>query len=287
MRNRVLLWVVLMIIVSSIAHGRQPADSSEINKKRLNTALIGTGAVYTAGLVVLAETWYKEQGTTSFHFFNDNAQWNQVDKLGHFYSAYQLSRIGKQLFLWTNMSEKKSAIWGSVLSQALMIPLEINDGFAVEYGFSWGDIAANLLGSGFFLAQELGWQKQLIKSKFSFHTTGYAPLRPEVLGNGFMEELIKDYNGHTYWFSFDIYAMAGSGNKLPSWLNIALGYGAEGMVYAREDENNRNCYSSYRQYYLGLDLDLSHIKTRSKFVNSVLFFVDMIKAPCIGVFFIV
>lgn len=279
MRNRVLLWVVLIIIVSSSAHGRQPADSSEINKKRLNTVLIGTGAVYGAGLVVLAETWYKEQGTTSFHFFNDNAQWNQVDKLGHFYSAYQLSRIGKQLFLWTNMSEKKSAIWGSVLSQALMIPLEINDGFAVEYGFSWGDIAANLLGSGFFLAQELGWQKQLIKSKFSFHTTGYAPLRPEVLGNGFMEELIKDYNGHTYWFSFDIYAMAGSGNKFPSWLNMALGYGAEGMVYAREDENNRNGYNSYRQYYLGLDFDLSHIKTRSKFVNSVLFLVDMIKLP--------
>ena len=279
MRNRVLLCGVLMVILCTSAHGSEPADSTSINKKRLNTVLIGTGAAYGAGLVVLSETWYREQGTTSFHFFNDNAQWNQVDKVGHFYSAYQLSRLGKQLFLWTNMSEKKSAIWGSVMSQALMIPLEINDGFAVEYGFSWGDIAANLLGSGFFLAQELSWHQQMIKAKFSFHRTAYAELRPEVLGNGFFEELIKDYNGHTYWFSFDIYAITQKSTKFPSWLNIALGYGAEGMVYAREHENNQNGYESYRQYYVGIDFDLSHIKTRSKFIKSVLFFADMIKLP--------
>jgi uncharacterized protein YfiM (DUF2279 family) len=285
MQKQLLLWLVMLATMSTSAFGSDPADSSSINKKRLNSVLIGTAAAYSAGLVVLSETWYKEQGTTSFHFFNDNAQWNQVDKVGHFYSAYQLSRLGKQLFLWTNMSEKKSAIWGGVMSQALMIPLEINDGFAVEYGFSWGDIAANLMGAGFFLAQELGWKKQLIKTKFSFHRSSYAQLRPEVLGNGFFEELLKDYNGHTYWFSLDIYAMSGRDTWIPSWLNLALGYGAEGMVYAREDENNLNGYKSYRQYYLGIDFDLSHIKTRSKFVKTVIFFADMIKLPAPAVEF--
>ena len=165
------------------------------------------------------------------------------------------------------------------MSQALMIPIEVMDGFAVEYGFSWGDIAANLLGSGFFLGQELGWQGQKIKTKFSFHRTQYASLRPEVLGNGFFEELLKDYNGHTYWLSFDIYAFVNSNSKFPAWLNIALGYGAEGMVYAREHENVANGHESYRQYFVGIDVDLSHIHSRSKLINAVLFVADMIKLP--------
>lgn len=173
-------------------------DTTDLNAKRLNIILIGAGATYGVALYTLNEVWYKEQGKGDFRFFNDNAQWNQVDKIGHFYSAYQLSSIGKQLFLWTNMSEKKSAIWGSVMSQAIMIPIEIMDGFSVEYGFSWGDIAANLMGSGFFLSQELLWNGQLIKTKFSFHRTEYAKLRPEVLGDGIFEELLKDYNGQTY-----------------------------------------------------------------------------------------
>lgn len=277
--------IALFYFCSAKAFTKDPTDSTHINHKRLNTVLIGTGVTYSVSLIALNELWYKEQGKTSFHFFNDNAQWNQVDKVGHFYTAYQLSSIGKQLFLWTNMSEKKSAIWGSVMSQALMIPIEVMDGFAVEYGFSWGDIVANMLGSGFFLSQELGWKGQKIKTKFSFHRTQYAQLRPEVLGNGFFEELLKDYNGQTYWLSFDIYAFSKENPKVPSWLNIALGYGADEMVYAREVDNNEHGYNSYRQFYVGIDFDLSHIKTRSKFVKTLLFVADMVKLPAPAVEF--
>lgn len=273
------LFCVLLFFIVFNANCEDNTDSVSVNKPRLRTVLIGTGAAYTTSLIVLNEVWYKEQGKTDFHFFNDNSQWNQIDKVGHFYSAYQLSRIGKELFLWTNMSEKKSAIWGSVMSQAIMIPIEIMDGFSVEYGFSWGDIAANLLGSGFFLSQELLWGKQRIKTKFSFHRTEYAELRPEVLGDGFFEELLKDYNGQTYWLSFDIYALGNYNRKIPKWLNIGLGYGAEGMVYGREEENMAHGYESYRQYFVGIDFDLSHIKSRKKVIKSLLFVADMIKFP--------
>ncbi len=269
---------LLIFLSTPNVHGKIADDSTQINKKRLNTVLIGTGLAYGGALVALSEVWYKEQGKSDFHFFNDNSQWNQVDKIGHFYSAYQLSRAGTQLFLWTNIPRKKAAIWGSVMSQAIMIPIEVMDGFSVEYGFSWGDIAANLLGSGFFLSQELGWNEQKIKPKFSYHSTDYAALRPNVLGHGFFEQILKDYNGQTYWLSFDIYALTNN-NKIPPWLNLVIGYGAEGMVYGREGENNAHGFHSYRQYYLGLDIDLSHIQTRSKFVKSLIFIADMIKLP--------
>lgn len=270
----------LLIFLSALnVHGKIAEDSTQVNKKRFNTLLIGTGLAYGGALIALNQVWYKEQGKTDFHFFNDNSQWNQVDKFGHFYSAYQLSRAGTELLLWTNMPRKKAAIWGSVMSQAVMIPIEVMDGYSVEYGFSWGDIAANLLGSGFFLSQELGWNEQKIKPKFSYHSTEFAELRPNVLGNGFFEEILKDYNGQTYWLSFDIYALSNNNKKIPTWLNLVLGYGAEEMVYGREDENNANGFHSYRQYYFGLDIDLSHIHTRSKFVKSLIFIVDMVKLP--------
>jgi hypothetical protein len=177
------------------------------------------------------------------------------------------------------MPEKKSAIWATVMSQAFMITIDVFDGFSSEYGFSWGDITANMLGAGFFLSQELIFQEQKIKAKFSFHHTEYAALRPELLGNGYLEEILKDYNGHTYWLSFDLYALANNNSKIPSWFNLAFGYGAEVMVYGRNEENIANGYESYRQFYLGIDFDLSHIKSRSKLINTTLFILDMIKLP--------
>lgn len=272
-------FAALLIVFQVHPHlGNAQSDTTGINKKRLNTLLIGTGVTYTAALIGLSEAWYSEQGYTDFHFFNDNGQWNQLDKCGHLFSAYELSNVGKQLFRWTKMPEKKAAIYGSIMSQAMMIPIEVLDGFSVEYGFSWGDITSNLLGSGLFLTQELIWKEQRLKPKFSFHQTDYAPMRPDVLGDGFFQELLKDYNGQTYWLSVDISAF-GKNNPFPKWLNLAAGYGADEMLYGSEDDNQANGYDSYRQYYLAIDIDLSHIRTKSSIIKSVLFFADMIHIP--------
>ncbi len=253
-------------------------DSCGIDKGRLGIVVAGTGIVYGVSLFALSQAWYDHRGT-SFHFFNDNSEWNQVDKAGHFYSAYQLSRVGKELFMWTNMPEKKSAIWGTVMAQTFMVTIDIFDGFSEEYGFSWGDISANLLGSGLFLSQELLFKEQKIKVKYSFHFTEYAALRPEILGSTSAEQILKDYNGHTYWLSFDLYSIFNKNPVIPKWLNLAVGYGAEGMVYGHEYENNANGYNSYRQFYLALDPDLSHIRTKSRLLKAAIFFVDMIRIP--------
>ncbi len=268
----------LCLFTGAYAFAENP-DSAQVNKKRLTIVAVGGAAAYAGSLAVLNNAWYKDQGKSSFHFYNDNAQWNQMDKAGHFYTAYQLSSIGKQLFMWTNMSEKKSSIWGAILSQALMTPIEILDGHAVEYGFSWGDIAANLLGAGFFLSQEMVSDKQKIKPKFSVHRTEYAKMRPEAFGTDLHNQLLKDYNGHTYWLSFDLHGLTGESKSIPKFLNLALGYGAEQMVYGSENENNVNGFYSHRQYYIGIDIDLSYIRTKSKFINALLFVADMIKLP--------
>ena len=129
-----------------------------------------------------------------------------------------------------------------------------------------------------FYFQQKAWNEQRIKLKFSFQPSSLAELRPETLGSNFPERLLKDYNGQSYWLSFDIHAFAKESNW-PKWINLTLGYGAHQMIFARNHENEAAGFSNYRQYYLGLDFDLSHIQTSSRFLKTVLFLTDFIRLP--------
>ncbi|NBN99091.1 MAG: DUF2279 domain-containing protein, partial [Flavobacteriia bacterium] len=54
---------------------------------------------------------------------------------------------------------------------------------------------ANISGSALFIGQELLWKEQRIVPKFGFQRSGLAQYRPDLLGNGWHEEFLKDYNG--------------------------------------------------------------------------------------------
>ena len=75
--------VALPLLVSG-----QPGDTSNlVNTKRLKGLVIGSTIAYGITLVGLNELWFEDSGKQSFQFFNDNAEWKQVDKAGHFFSA--------------------------------------------------------------------------------------------------------------------------------------------------------------------------------------------------------
>lgn len=253
-------------------------DSLKNEHKNLRHIQLYGGIGYGATLLVLSQTWYADKGFDTFSFFNDNAEWKQMDKVGHIYSTYHLSRIGYGLLEKTHLTREKSLWWSSVTASALLLPIEILDGFSPDFGFSYGDIIAKLVGSGFFLGQELLWREQRLKLKFSFHQTSLAPQRPELLGQNILEEILKDYNGQTYWLSADISAFLGK-SQFPQWLNLAIGYGAQDMIFARDNQNEAAGLTPYRQLYLGIDLDLSHIETNKKWLKTLLFILDGIKIP--------
>ena len=226
-------------------------------------------------MIGLSSVWYSQYDKQEFQFFNDAGEWNQVDKVGHFYSAFQLSSIGSRTLQWSGVSKKKSDLAGTITSFAVMSSIEVLDGFSAGYGASASDLLANALGAGFYLGQQALWHETKIYPKFSFHRTEYAEQRPEALGSTLMEQMIKDYNGQTYWLSADVDKFV----KFPRWLNLAVGYGAEDMLYANEEDNLSNGLNPYRQFYLGIDFDLTAIKSRSKFLNSLIYVVNMIKLP--------
>jgi hypothetical protein len=270
-----ILLVLLIITLAFSAAQAQRSDSLQLNKKRLTRVIAISGTAYAATLVGLSELWYKDSERQSFRFFNDNAEWKQVDKLGHFYGGFYFSYGTSKALTWANVSHRKAALWGAVTGFMVMVPIEIFDGFSDAYGASAGDLIANAAGSGFFLTQSLLWNEIRIRPKFSFHPTDFAHIRPNTLGDGFASEFFKDYNGQTYWLSIDMDKFI----KFPKWLNIAVGYGADEMVYARNNQNTAAGYSAYRQYYLSLDLDLTGIRTRSKVLKTFFSLVSLLKLP--------
>lgn len=277
MKMMVAKYIGVALMIFSLKLQAQLSDTlSSPDTRKLKSFIIISGTAYTATLIGLNELWYKDSDRQSFSFFNDNNQWKQLDKAGHFFSAFHLSTGTSKGLQWCNVSKGKSDLWGSVAGFLILLPIEIFDGFSADYGASPGDLLANALGSGFFLGQNKLWDEVRIHPKFSFQRTNYPALRTDnILGNSLITEIFKDYNGQTYWLSFDIDKFM----RFPKWLNIVAGYGATGMVYATTAENSAAGYEAFRQYYLGIDFDLSHIKTRSKALNTLLFFVNMVKLP--------
>jgi uncharacterized protein YfiM (DUF2279 family) len=274
--QRLLLMVSLLALQSIFIPALAQSDSLHpVNKARLRFVVIGSGVAYTGAMIGLSSVWYSQYDKEPFHFFNDFHEWKQMDKAGHFYSAFQVSSMGSRALQWSGVAPKKSDVAGALAGFAIISSIEILDGFSAGYGASASDLAFNALGAGFYLGQQAIWKEIRIHPKFSFHTTVYAPQRPEVLGSTLLEQVIKDYNGQTYWLSVDVDKFV----TFPNWLNISVGYGAEDMLYALDEDNKANNLNPYRQFYIGLDFDVSHLRSRSKFANTLLYFVNMIKIP--------
>jgi uncharacterized protein YfiM (DUF2279 family) len=255
-----------------------PSDS--LNLKRRNTVFITEGVVLTGTLIGLNQLWYADYPKSNFHTVDDNSQWLQLDKIGHFYSTYHVGRAGAELLAWSGASKKEQLLFGSTLGFGFLTVVEVFDGYSQEWGFSWGDMLANASGTGLYVGQELLWQEQRIVPKFSFHQTHFAKSRPETLGSSFNEQILKDYNGQTYWLSFNLYSFTKT-RAIPKWLNVAVGYGGTGMLYGDEKEafTNGIVQNQAREFYLSLDIDLTKIETKSHFLKTIFSVFNTIKVP--------
>lgn len=257
----------------------KPADS--LNVKRENTLIITETALASVALIGLNQLWYADYPKSKFHFKNDNVEWLQMDKAGHFYSSYQLGRLGAEMMQWSGATQKKQLLYGAGMGFAFLTAVEVLDGFSSEWGASVGDVVANASGTALYVSQELIWNEQRIVPKFSFHTTHYAKYRPTVLGSSLAEQLLKDYNGQTYWLSINLHSFYKK-SKIPKWLNLAIGYGAEGMISgnaSKEDLFSAPKTESFRQLYLSFDVDLTKIETQSHFLKTVFTVFNTLKIP--------
>ena len=283
--------------VDSLSHNHK-IDYS----KRKKSLLYGVGATYAVGSTSLYFAWYKQNPQSSFHFFDDNAEWVRMDKLGHIYSGYNQALLMYKGLRWAGYEEDKSILYGSLVGIGFQSTIEILDGFSSKWGFSNTDFIANIVGvSGFALQQKL-WREQRISLKMSYWPVSHPrdivssetglfslPLnqRAESLFGTGIESFLKDYNGQTIWLSFNISSFFKDSNW-PEWLSLAIGYSGDNLYGGFEnrwelnDENfilDQNLYPRQAQLILSLDYNLKSIHSNSPFVNTLLELLDLLKWP--------
>jgi len=269
-------------------------DAALVNYKKRQWLIGGlTVAGYGGSFIFLSQAWYKDFPRRTFHTFDDSKEWQQVDKVGHAWTAYHTSRFTTNMWRWAGVSDKRALLYGTGSSMLYMLSIEYLDGHSREWGWSWADVGANFLGASLYVGQELGWKEQKIGFKFSSHHKNYEERELEVranklFGSSFQGRLLKDYNAQTYWLSGNLKSFFPDA-KLPAWLNVAFGYGADGMYGGFENiakdktsgvvTFDRRDIKRYRQWYLAPDVDLTRIKTNSRLLKSVFSALNVLKFP--------
>lgn len=283
LRKLLLSLLALVFLSGSELVWAQSPDSSRVNRQRLYWTLGIEGAAYVGGISYLSFVWYKDAQRVPFHTYNDNAGYLQIDKLGHAYAAYLESYAGYRALRSAGVSKGKSLLYGGTLGILLQTPIEVFDGLYASWGFSWGDMAANTAGSLLLIGQELAFDEQLVRMKFSFWRSPYARQSYGYLGDNVAESLFYDYNGHSYWLSLPANTLLPE-DPLPDWLCLSLGYSANGML---GEFTNRRTWGPYvlpeytreRQFLLSLDVDWTRIPTQSRWLRMLFEGLNFVKIP--------
>ena len=240
-----------------------PSPGVLLSRRRF--LLAGAALAYVGAALVVGKIWYGQAARTNWHWFDDRAEWRQMDKMGHAFSSFHCSRLLGALLRWAGQPEAQAHRKAAGLGFLAHAPIEWLDGFMPAYGASWADLLANAAGSGLYYGQAaLSPGHRWLKPKFSFAPSPFAHLRPQLLGKNWAEQLLKDYNGQTYWLSLAPSGqMAKAWQQHLPWLRVAVGHGATGMVRAREDQNRAAGHQSRRRFLVGLDLDLAYLREKT------------------------
>lgn len=233
-----------------ICFGGTPRRTTELQV--LPTVGLGVGyAALVIGLHVnQSNAWWRDN-TGSFHFVEDIQYAKGLDKAGHAYSGYAMTSFCSDLLMECGVSYKPAIWYGAGMGLAYMTYVEVQDGFAKDWGFSPTDAASNVLGVGIYLAQQYIPFIQNFTPRWSYIPTNW-------VGNNMINKrpktFIDDYNGTTMWVAMNINNMlpVSLESYWPDWMMLSIGYGIDN--YAVDDINGQPLPVKSK-FLIGIDYD--------------------------------
>src|SRR5580693_5627233 len=145
--------------------------SVNYNSSRFAGVVVTESVLASAVTFGLNYLWYKKFPHSKFHTFNDNNEWLNMDKVGHATTAYNIAAIQSDVLHWGGVRSGTAALIGTATGLTFMSMIEIMDGHSTKWGFSKGDMLANIAGCVLYEGQQLLWHQQRISLKFSYHQT--------------------------------------------------------------------------------------------------------------------
>lgn len=253
---------------------------------RINTDIqlwptVGMAGAFSALVVTLhvnqANAWWKDQ-SGGWRIVEDISYARGLDKFGHVYSGYLLSSLFGDMLMECGLSLEPSVLTGAGMGIAYMTYVEVNDGFAKDWGFSPTDAISNVVGVGYYLAQHYWPFLENFTPRWSY-------IPPEWTGDRKINKrpistFIDDYNGTTFWLAVNVNRLLPQAIEpyWPDWMMISVGYGIRN--YAVIDALGRDVDVS-RKFLIGIDYDWIKIIPPSDFgfFNYVRQFMNYVRFP--------
>lgn len=209
--------VLLSLVVLAQTSNAQEVDSSTTTSVAI--ASLVPAALVTSGIVLNYEAFWKSADDVPFHISTDPPYSMHVDKFSHAYLSMAVSDGIRGAYRIAGLKPSTSSWLGAGLSVATGLMIELEDarhGNDPQYGFSPGDVAADIVGASLPLVRHYYPAFERVSMKLS--------IWPSDARSAY-KTIIDDYESQYYWVTYDPHEILGT----PKWLNIAAGYGCENL----------------------------------------------------------
>ncbi len=242
----------------STANNNPKPTTFDIPPQDIDWAKVGIASgvlvASVTGLHILQyNSWWKNQ-RGPFHVEDDPDYEHNYDKYGHTFGAYYTSHFFQEAFTWSGMDSSQSTIIGGICGAMYEFYVEIEDGYARDWGFSPGDAKGDILGAGFFILRNRIDFLRNFQYKWFYYPSGEKPYIKDQTLNP-----LDDYGGQSYWLTADIHRMLPSEAKKywPNWLNVTVGVS---RLYIPSNSTAIDPFNQRKTaYYVGLDFDMEKI----------------------------
>ncbi|MAT39383.1 MAG: hypothetical protein CL946_07240 [Ectothiorhodospiraceae bacterium] len=228
-------------------------DPNETNIKIDHALIVGGIMVGTLTAVHIYQrnAWWSGD-RVPFHVQDDPEYALNVDKAGHFYGGAITSYLSQRMFQWAGMSVESSVWGGFAFGSIFELYVEVEDGFAPDWGFSPSDAIADVVGAAWPVGQYYVPALQHFQPKFSYYPSDRAQAGKHE-GNA-----IDDYGGQTYWMGIHVDKLLPSDIEpyWPDWLGIAVGISVRDYITDDHGIDQENIHSNV---ILALDYDMEEI----------------------------
>ena len=243
-------------LIGFSSEAKQNLKNDSIKKGRIvvvsSSLILALGGSY----LYIENSWWSEK-QTAFHFDNgsDKVYALNVDKAGHFMGGLQAADLFSESMRWAGMNKKQALWFGAAFGSGLQLAIEMKDAYAPYWGFSTLDFTIGSAGALLPIAKYYSPRLRGFDAKISYwkqHNT-YWDLERQRGKTPNKHAWQDDYVNQTYWVSIDLNHF---NEKIPEWLNIAIGFGLDETQYL--DEHNTKMGGD-NEWYISLDYDIPKI----------------------------
>lgn len=250
---RALACVALAVTTTAVrARAQSVCDSKAYRVASRSTVASGAIAGNLALYQYFQKAWWSGPPAERMWVnWEQNEPFRQMDKFGHVYGGYHLTRLGSDLLAGACVSGAKTVWWGAAYAAAFQLQIELWDAKRAAYGLSPPDLMANTAGAGLAVAQYYSSPLRSVKPTISYARTTASKRFGRAQGSQLRPT--TDYSGQTYWLSFDVDRMLpdGAAKWWPGFVRASVGHSITDYV---DPATGKSRWAS-REFVLSLDVD--------------------------------